>query len=57
MNDLAFTCERAAADDGGLAHLDLDRLHRHLHRNLNSTRGYVPAIDLAHDRARRASHP
>jgi len=57
MNDLAFTCERAAADDGGLAYLDVDRLHHHLHRNLNSTRGYLPAIDLAHDRARRAGHP
>ncbi len=57
MNDLTFACGRAAADRGGLAHLELDRLHHHLHRNLNSTRGYVPAIDLAHDRARRASHP
>lgn len=57
MNDLAFTCERAAADEGRLAHLDLDHLHHHLHLNLNSTRGYVPAIEIAHDRARRASHP
>jgi hypothetical protein len=33
MNDLAFTCERAVVSDGGLAHLDLPRLHSHLHRN------------------------
>lgn len=53
MNDLAITCEAAAAGDGGLARLDLADLHHRLHRNLNSTRGYVPAIDLAAQWARR----
>ncbi|MGH9131523.1 MAG: DUF6933 domain-containing protein [Acidimicrobiales bacterium] len=54
MNDLAFLCERAAACDGGLAKLDLARLHHLLHRNLNSPRDYVPAIELARERAQES---
>lgn len=53
MNDLAITCQAAANADGGLARLDVADLHYRLHRNLNSTRGWVPAIDLAARRARR----
>lgn len=46
MNDLAFTCEYAVADAGGLSQLDLAGLHRRLQRNIASARGYVPAVEL-----------
>ena len=46
MNDLAFTCEYAVADAGGLPRLDLVGLHRRLQRNITSARGYVQPVDL-----------
>lgn len=52
MNDLAVLCEHAVAGAGGLAGLDLPALHRRMQRNLCSARGYVPAVELAADRAR-----
>ncbi|MGH9071522.1 MAG: DUF6933 domain-containing protein [Acidimicrobiales bacterium] len=54
MNEFAFLCERFADCDGRLAKLDLAGLHRFLHRNINSPRGYVSAIELAKQRARDA---
>jgi Domain of unknown function (DUF6933) len=53
MNDLALTCQHAAADAGGLARLDLSALHRRLQRNITSARDYVPPIDLLADRVKR----
>lgn len=46
MNDLALRCEWAAADDGGLAGIDLAELHHGLQRNPSGARGYSYAIDL-----------
>jgi hypothetical protein len=47
MNDMAFMCECAIADAGGLARADLAALNRSLRRNFNSARGYRPPIELA----------
>ncbi len=47
MNDMAFGCEVAISDAGGLAHLDLGELNQALHRNINSSRGYRPPVELA----------
>jgi hypothetical protein len=47
MNDMAFRCEHAIADAGGLARTDLPELNRSLRRNINSARGYRPPIELA----------
>ena len=47
MNDMAFRCEHAIADAGGLARTDLAELNRSLRRNINSARGYCPPIELA----------
>ena len=47
MNDMAFRCEVAISDAGGLAHLDLGELNQALHRNINSSRGYRPPVELA----------
>ena len=47
MNDMAFRCEHAIADAGGLARTDLAELNRSLRRNINSARGYRPPIELA----------
>jgi hypothetical protein len=55
MNDLAFLCKWIAADDGGLAHLDLADLHHRMQRNLSGARDYANAIDLARDRRNHAS--
>jgi len=46
MNDMAFRCEHAIADAGGLARTDLAELNRSLRRNINSARGYCPPIEL-----------
>lgn len=53
MNDLAFLCKWIAADDGGLAHIDLADLHHRMQRNLSGTRDH--AIDLARDWPNRGS--
>jgi hypothetical protein len=47
MNDMAFACEVAISDAGGLAHLDPGGLNQALHRNINSSRGYRPPVELA----------
>ena len=47
MNDMAFLCEVAISDAGGLAHCDLGELNHALHRNINSSRGYRPPVELA----------
>jgi len=47
MNDMAFRCEAAISDAGGLAHCDLGELNQALHRNINSSRGYRPPVELA----------
>jgi hypothetical protein len=47
MNDMAFHCQVAISDAGGLAHTDLGKLNHALHRNINSSRGYRPPIELA----------
>jgi len=47
MNDMAFRCEHAIADAGGLARTDVAELNRSLRRNINSARGYCPPIELA----------
>ena len=47
MNDMAFLCEVAISDAGGLAHTDLGELSQALHRNINSSRGYRPPVELA----------
>jgi len=47
MNDMAFRCEHAIADAGGLARTDLPELNRSLRRNINSARGYCPPVELA----------
>ena len=47
MNDMAFLCEVAISDAGGLAHIDLGELNYALHRNINSSRGYRPPVELA----------
>ncbi|MGQ0464766.1 MAG: plasmid pRiA4b ORF-3 family protein [Sporichthyaceae bacterium] len=50
MRDLALRCEFAAAQDGGLAALDLADLHRGLQRHLILARGAVRPIDLVRRR-------
>ena len=47
MNDMAFLCEVAISDAGGLAHCDLGELNHALHRNITSSRGYRPPVELA----------
>jgi len=46
MNDMAFLCEVAISDAGGLAHFDLGELNHALHRNINSSRGYRHPVEL-----------
>ena len=50
MNDMAFHCEGIIADSGGLARTDIGELNQALRRNINSTRGYQPPIELAIER-------
>ena len=47
MNDMAFLCDVAISDAGGLTHFDLGELNHALHRNINSSRSYRPPIELA----------
>jgi hypothetical protein len=47
MNDMAFRCEHATGQTGGLARTDLAELNQALRRNINSARGYRPSIELA----------
>jgi len=47
LNDMAFRCEHATADAGGLARTDLAELNRSLRRNINSARSYRPPVELA----------
>jgi hypothetical protein len=49
MNDLAAHCEGFIAQAGGLARVDLDKLHHSLQRNPSGTRGYAHAIDLVRE--------
>jgi uncharacterized protein DUF6933 len=56
MNDMAFLCEVAISDAGGLAQCDLGELNRALHRNINGSRGYRPPVELATRRLERAIH-
>lgn len=53
MNDMAFQCEIAIGDSGGLTRTDLATLNHSLHRNINSTRSYQRPIDLATQRLTR----
>ncbi len=53
MNDMAFHCEVIIADSGGLAHTDIAELNQSLRRNINSTRGYQPPIELTIERLSR----
>lgn len=46
IGDLVFTTEHVIATAGGLAHCDINALHHHLHRTINSITGYIPPIDL-----------
>ena len=50
MNDMAFRCEHAIGEAGGLARTDLAELNQALRRNINSARGYRPPIELAAER-------
>jgi len=47
MNDMAFRCEHAIGEAGGLARTDLAELNQALRRNINSARGYRSPIELA----------
>ncbi|MGC1286789.1 MAG: hypothetical protein WA895_28065 [Streptosporangiaceae bacterium] len=47
MNDMAFLGEVAISNAGGLAHCDLGKLNHALHCNINSSRSYRPAVELA----------
>jgi hypothetical protein len=48
MNDMAFLCDVAITDSGGLARPG--ELNQPLHRNINSPRGYRPSVELAAER-------
>ena len=50
MNDMAFLCEVAIAQAGGLAHCHPAELNQALHRNINSSRAYRPPVELAAQR-------
>jgi hypothetical protein len=56
MNDMAFLCEVAISDAGGLAHFDLGELNHALHRNINSSRGYLGGQPVVHRQERHARH-
>jgi hypothetical protein len=53
MNDMAFLCDVAVADAGGLARVDVRSLNHRLHRNINSARGYERPIDIVMSRTAR----
>ncbi|WP_019876704.1 plasmid pRiA4b ORF-3 family protein [Sporichthya polymorpha] len=46
LTDLANRCDWIARNDGGLAQLDLDKLHHHFQRTPYSARGFAYPIDL-----------
>jgi hypothetical protein len=50
MNDMAFLCETAITDCGGLRRTDLAAPNQSLRRNINSTRSYQRPIDLTIER-------
>lgn len=50
MNDMALHCEYSVAEVASLAMLDLRSLNHHLHRNINSSRGYKRPIDMLMER-------
>jgi hypothetical protein len=45
---MAFHCEIAIADSGGLGHTDIAELNQSLRRNINSARGYRPHNRAGH---------
>jgi hypothetical protein len=47
MNDMAFSCEHAIGEAGGVARTDLAELNQALRRNINSARGFCRPIELA----------
>jgi hypothetical protein len=53
MNEVAFPCEDAVADAGGLAPMDLESLNHCLRWNVNGAPGYERLIDLVIARATR----
>ena len=56
MNDMAFLCEVAISDAGGLAHIDFGELNHSLHRRINSSRGYRPPVELAAEQLEHGHH-
>jgi hypothetical protein len=56
MNDMAFLCEVAISDAGGLAHIHLGELNYTLHRHINSSRGYRPPVELAAEQLGHGQH-
>jgi hypothetical protein len=46
MNDMAFHCEVAIHDSGGLASTDIGGLNQALRRRIHSARGYAYPIEL-----------
>jgi hypothetical protein len=52
MNDMAFMCQTVIARSGGLASTDIADLNRAMRRNINSTRGYQPPVELTAQRLR-----
>jgi hypothetical protein len=54
MNDMAFLCQLAITGSGGLAPCDLGGLNQALHRNIDSTCGYRPPVELAAERLERS---
>ncbi len=56
VNDMAFRCEAAISDAGGLAHCDPGALNQALHRNINSSREYQPRLNSPHNGASEGSH-
>ncbi|MGH3303039.1 MAG: hypothetical protein ACRDOK_15435 [Streptosporangiaceae bacterium] len=53
MNDMPFLCEIAISDAGGLARADLGELNHALHRHINRSRSYRPAVALAAEQLER----
>ena len=57
MRDMAFLCEVDVSRAGGLARCDPAKVNHALHRNINSSRGYQPPVELAaqwHERLNQA---
>jgi hypothetical protein len=47
MNDMTYWCSYAAADSGGIDHLDVDALNYELHRGIHSSIGNLQPIEAA----------